>query len=324
MTALDVAETDRRTPYPAAVDGLLRDVSAVIRHIQAATDPGTLQDASAAVQAARAWAKAQKRLEEVRSELFRIEAEALARIAQLGQESMLSYGARRAASFLATLTSEDRQAWCAEWEESASTVRASYECYTYERTAELQRQRGREYPKAPRRPDAEPGSDEAHLSAAPSQIINEIINGYVATGDPFTVDDVAEAMLSNVTPPRNMYEEEWRDGVREGVREMVRFALRNGECVIDSDLEIPKTITTLTYEGHRDYHWVRIPTQNATVGDVLTNLKMRDQQIEDLIKARDRFKAFADWAAAAADGDETAVIGDLIGGLPCDRKQVAA
>lgn len=262
-------------------------VEAVRDAIRACATPEDALEAAARVQAAKAWAKAHGQLRQHRLDLLRLEMDALIRVAELGGSHLLSRSDREAAEFLLAMTPEAREALA---EQSGATTTAAGMVRSFRREQE---------DEANRRNIRQAGRDWATGERGAWEQIKELVDEYNVNGVPFEVADVADDLMVTAEPMTGEF--------MEGVREMCRTYLRRLPSTELDGTIIPRFITSQLPDGK----WVRVPTPSATIADCMTNLRMREDQLEQDRRALERFAQFVE-RLVSYGAAEDALVADVL------------
>lgn len=252
-------------------DGLASIISAVA----AATNLGDAQEARARVEAIKAWAKAHGRVKEMRLDLLRVEVAALVRIVELGGIDSLPSRDREAAKWLASMDPADRERVITE---SGSATTAAGMCRTIwqgEENARLRREsavRARSWTAKPPEPDNEDDLWIAEHKVNMTAAIRRVVKDHTEAGVPFEAADLAAEVLEEAGGGESWAEDE---AVASGIREVVREALRRQPVLCLEGLVIPRTIVAQLPDGK----FLRVPTENATVGHLDSTIRLRREQI---------------------------------------------
>lgn len=280
-------------PVPFDLDRVEQQLAA----IRSSINMDWLLDLRANLHAAREWAKLRGRLAQVRHELFVIEVETMARIANL-DVTVLPTAHRRAAQAFAAMTESERTEFCARSAKFATPVSA-FNALRKEQEAEGRREHGRQsigdLPPA--------GEPPANIGA----LADALLDGFAEQGEPFTIEDFVDALLSS--------SERWKEietylddpDFRQGVAEMCRKTIASTSITYLDGTVMPSALTV-----QAGSQWFRIPTLKATVGQARQTLNQRSKQVEELAAARDKLAEFVDKLDKASDGDDTQRIGDIV------------
>lgn len=275
------------------------DLDVALHQIRDMLNVDDLLEVRAKVEAARAWAKVHRRVEEARKQLLAIEVETLVRIWELDEGKCLDPSLRSAAKFFAEMTIEERQTTLIERGKS-TTAAGIYRAIRVEQRADEERERGRNWARRPTVEDA-PTPDVL-------KVLGDAIDALVGAGEPFTVEEMADAVIEATGSTGEPFE--------QGARWMCREALRSARpSEIDGTI-IPRTLTVATPEGG----YMRVPTMNATVGHATAAVAMRQEQLDNYTAALQRLDKFRTKVDALAGGDQSAVIGDLLSHITQETK----
>lgn len=284
---------------PATLDANIVAIREVSQLIQEVTDPELLQEMRARVEAAKGWAKAHRKLKEVRLELLTVEVEILRRIVQLGEQEILSTRDRRAAEFFAALDESELKKYLAE-HQSVTTAAGLFS--TVERIQRLEEaaanryHRGRAQAVNASPPDEDAEVDEARterisVSAALAELV-EKMDGSAG----FSVSEMADQILSDVSSDR-CEDESFRRGFEEVCREAVRRApaLRFGST------KLPRFLTARVATGK----YMRVPIQAAKLWHLDDMCALRREQLAQDTAALERLDELRDqlWAIESATAD---------------------
>lgn len=267
---------------------LIDRVEAMIARIRQSTELALLNDNRATIDAARAWAKAQGRIDEVQVELFRLEAETLARIFQLGGIDELPQSKRQAARFLGQMTDDERERWCANVPR-CNSVSGAVSAYAKFHTNDTRRTEGNSFGSNPKRAKHE-RRDYPEAAELIRRLLDDVDDGPVTVSD--FADRVVAAMGGNLSK-----------AYMEGVREMVRSAFRMANSEAFTKVDAPRVLTVRSDGG-----WVRVRTEDALVAHAVQNLELKAEQAAAMAHARDEFQSFVDRLMADSGGDLDAPI----------------
>lgn len=290
-------------------------IEAIIGQIQAASSLTDLTEVRARIEAARAWAKVHGEVKRLRLDLLRVEVEALVRVVELGGVDMLSPRDRKPAQYLASLSLADRAALI-EASGSAVTTAAGVvrACWADAAAQDEKRTRFNAGRGLANRP--ENVTDEVmqawvrERTMRVSEVLGTVLEDAINDGQPFTVAEVADAVLdaASIGMDRN------DPDVEAGIRDVCRRAIQRQPVVKIDGTILPRTITAPTETGAT----VRIPIENATLGHFAQMIEAREQQLladesalSDLRRAYDRLRDLPGAGAESRIGGLLAA--DLIG-----------
>lgn len=146
---------------------------------------------------------------------------------------------------------------------------------------------------AARDPDADELQDRLREAAREdvATMMRRLIDSYTYTGEPFTVEDVTDALIGRMGADTELIEDAaFRDGVRRVCREAVRAA-----SVIEFEGErLPSTVAVETAHG-----WVRVPIGSSTPAHLAATIREREAQIARDRASVARFSRFLEMVTSA-------------------------
>lgn len=273
---------------------MLGDVTVMVAEIRNMTDPLMLKDTLSRVKAARVWAEAEQQIAAIRHDLIVIEIEALRRLYELGQLSILSGNKRTAATWFGkSRVSADELVNLAHEQGRASTADS---VHTFHRWVERCDQMSKGLIKGRRR--AEPEDVEWQSRRYLRERLQDLVadvHDAVEEGQSFTVADLVDAALAPWEPEETL--------VREAVLSVCKKAVqsettgRSETTVLIDGVEFPTHLMVPTDE--RTY--LRVPVESAVLDDFENAVAFRRAQVADaqaalehmeevLSVARDRFQ----------------------------------
>lgn len=154
-----------------------------------------------------------------------------------------------------------------------------------------------------RSPDADELQERLREAAREDVAANmrDLIDGYTYTGEPFTVEDVTDALIERMGSDCELAEDAaFRDGIRRVCREAVRAA-----SVIEFEGErLPSTVAVETPHG-----WVRVPIESATPAHLAATIRERQAQIARDQASVAKFSRFLDMVTLAGCGEFEPIAG---------------
>lgn len=280
------------------------------------TEEGDVQEVRARVEAARAWAKAHKRLKEVRLELLLLEIRALVRAWELGATTLTpresdvaeeyshmseqqirgmisSFGsATTAAGLMSAARKKDKDA-----QRYADEVKGWTDGFTSNRPYPFQNE------------PASLGVFEYRYAQGLAQVLAETLDANTEDGEAFTIEDVVVGVetLLEIEPS------DYDPAIREGLKEVARSAVRKPHLETWNGTKIPRFITTIlprTDGEHVEY--VRLPVMNAKIRDLQTMIGIREEQLRQDKAALKRLQDFHTQLCQEPDVDKDSNIGDIL------------
>lgn len=315
-----------RPDAAALMDALASDyVAAVQASTNVAEVRGVRIRADIARTALNKWFKTHERAAEAHRNLLRIDAEALARICELGGADELNPSERAAAKFYASMTDEEREAFVDRWAEKSSAITA-YRAQRAEDCAEAAYERGLEEGRVaangllPSKYDSDPFSgpyvgprQPVDYARSISQALEDELSERTSAGVPFSVEELAESVLcASGTSDGTVHDRAVRDGLRRVFGEAVR---RHALTLLDGT-RIPRFITARVGGDH----YVRVPVENASMGHLRDAIEIREEQVRNDEAALETLRSFHDRLTRLPGGrDGEARIGDLIAAAMADE-----
>jgi hypothetical protein len=310
-----------RPEVSAIVASQIANLEQIAEAIRATDNLGDLTEARARIEAVRAWAKVHQEVKAIRLQLLVVEVEALVRIVELGgAEQLPSRTDREVAEWLAKLSVVERADLIAK---SGAATTASWMVRSVwrqqaEKAEKAERKRaGMEMASRPPLPDA---YDEEAITAARHRVTNlsaviaEIAEEYMGGGRSFTVDELADEIISGSAITREMAED---DSFREGVKEVSRRIIRTTAPLSVEGIPIPRIITVRIGGKYQ-----RIPVANATLAHLDADIASREEQIQHdqaklqkMMDVRDKLSGML----TAEDDAATTRIGTIISRIVCAR-----
>lgn len=274
------------------VERIRTSVDAILARINETDSVAEVTETRARTDALRAWAKAHKRIEEVRVELMRVEIHALARLVELGGEGELHNAYRGAAKWFASLDAEARDAVAEQYASSTTALGVARAAWAAQQRA-ANVAAGWRYAQSPRVYTSDSTEPEIPYEGAPEEsrvslaaersvhtaaALSNILDGYTSDGEPFTVEQVTEELIEEAgigfTDP----------AVMEGVREAVRSAIRRAPRFEIGGYTLPRTITARAGD---EEEYIRVPVQNAAVAHLDDNIALREEALRQDSKRLD-------------------------------------
>lgn len=230
---------------------IVGNVAELVAAIQDTTDPTTLTEVRARVEAGKAWAKAHGLIQHHRVELLRVECHALRRIGQLGVEKQVltTPSHQNYARYLAGVSVADIEQMITA---SASAMSAAGIVQGLKHAAALEdaRDSGRDYAKNPPWPASptprtngpegvlvDDFREEAHYDqydrvdeayarrlATVSDALHAVVDEFTEVNQPFTVEEIFDAMVER-TGLSSDIDQAVADGLREMIRKCINSAL---------------------------------------------------------------------------------------------------
>lgn len=273
------------------------DVAGLVSAIRAASSLSEARDARAKIEAARAWAKVHGEAKRLRLQILRLEVEALVRIFELGGAEIVTPREWRAAEWLAALSVRDRETLVADAPGNITTAAGLAQQLIREEGA--RRDWRREWKRGVAIASGEaavPPSIDSQYATNVRKSLADALDEYAEMGEPFTVSDMADEVVASLGVGGQVFD---HPALREGVREVCRKAIMSAEIRDFDGVPIPRFITAV--EGDT---YVRIPTMNATVGQLARMADLRREQLrQDAAALAELDNLHARLVAAGADGD---------------------
>lgn len=263
----------------------------------------------ARIAAAKAWAKTAGKIKEARLALLTLEVMALRRAHELGAD--LPGSDQRAAEILAGLSEPQVRELIRTYQNvtTANGIAWAYERDSTEREEHrISYQLGRQFGTRATVITNEAVDFRDHAARRVHEVIESLLDEYVETGEPFTIDDLADSLVAHVDEPVD-------DAFKDGVREMCRTAIRRQPTQMIDGTVIPKFITARTPDGG----FARIPTYAASVANLDESIAMRLEQLRQDQEALRRFQEFVDRVKSIPGSAADANVGDLITATLADR-----
>lgn len=300
-------------PIGAGLERQARGTVDLVREtLRAASTVDEVMEVRARIEAAKAWAKVHGQVQKIRLDLLRIEVAALVRVIELGGEDLLRLPDRRAAVWLAGLSEAERDELvrdCGQATTAAGMCRAVWADREQRETFDFDRRRGMAWASNPPPPPTAPTVTPEAVTKA----VRSILNNYIATGEQFTVNDLAEELLSELN-------EDVPDGFRDGIKEICNKVISGENGPFVSGIDIPQIITVRVGSG-----FARIPTSNATVGHLVDMLAFRREQLAAFEASVDRLQRFVDKVRAVPGATDASRVGDLLtAAVVADQQQGSA
>lgn len=310
------------TAQPAALDAQRHALAAIGAALGQMTDPADVNEVRARVEAARAWAKVHKQTKNLRLDLLKVEVEALVRLAELDGTGLLTASEAKAATALAAMTPDERDAMLREYG-SASTaagvwramVRADEDAAAYrEEVATWSRRFSESATDGPTLVHEHEWIGEP-MARVTRRAVRRIVEDHVYGQEPFTPQDIVDELVAGLG--------EIPDAVTDGLRAVARGAILSAPTSEWGDTVIPSTITTTvdTEDGPR---FMRIPVANARVSDVEQMVAYRREQVRLDLEALERLEVFLRKLAEVPGSHPGANVGDLIAGAAVEDVKSAA
>lgn len=266
-------------------------VSSVVNMIVEARDPQQVLDIKARADAARAWARAHKRIKEVRLDLLRIEMAALRRIAEFGAFDLLSGTDRAAAVWLSKATDAEIEEALDRAASSTTAASVVKRAQAFE-TIRARTKAGEEYAEEPDLPPDQgfAGMTDNDLREANNRAqnitgaLNDLVRTYTAIDSEFTIDELVEEVLHDSSIP--LAEDREDAAFRKGVERIVKQAVAEAVPPKLGPTPIPRILTCRTPDGK----YMRIPTVNARLPHLDDQIAIREEQLARSAQAVERLK----------------------------------
>lgn len=261
---------------PASLD----TIAAIAVYARSVNNTEELAGLTAKINAARELAKAQDDVRDIRRMLMHAEVAVLIRRFELNDSKLTTWDkvavrAFNRAGAQATDTYVD-----ANFEQYGRAMQVGRALHEQHKAGDEINQ-GAYLAKNPRRfakyaadrtPDEEELAEEFRESQREdvANTMRDLVEGYTHTGEPFTVEDVTDALIGRMGDVAASGDAAFRDGVRRVVRESVRSASSiefEGEA-------LPKTIAVEFNMG-----WLRVPLGSATPSHLAATIRERERQI---------------------------------------------
>ena len=264
----------RSVNIPAKLDANIQAIHEVARQIEGISDGDTLKELRARVEAAKAWAKAHKKIKEVRRDLLSVEVNILRRIVAIGQVEILAPNERPAAEFFHGLSADDVEDYLTE-HDGVTTATGLYN--TIKRIERLEQQvafmrnRGRENAL-----DARPPSDDADIEDARDELVSvsaalSSVLENMDSADEFTIGEMADGILDGLSTPVSS-----DDTFRRGFEEVCREAVRRAPALRLGATKLPRFVTARVENGK----YMRIPIQAAKLWHLKDMCELRREQLK--------------------------------------------
>lgn len=313
------------------VDALASEYVAAVR---SAEDARQVQDlrgkAELARMALKKWYRTHERAAEAHKNLLRIDAEALARIYQLGGVDMLRPSERAAARYYATMSDDEREIFVGEWVGKSSAVTAYTAARAADNAAAIRTQGIEDGAISTSRFILPKGYNDPALSEYRLSDQEVYVTGVAVAlagaleertelGEPFTISDVADELLcrAGYSPDEYTSNDLAKDSAfREGVRRVFREAVRRHSLRKFRGTKLPTFITARIGDAENDGEttkFVRIPIGSARIANLDDAIAIRHEQIRHDQDAVSELESLAEKLRALPGGrDPEATIGDLI------------
>lgn len=219
--------TEVATTETSAIERQRDSLAGVVGAIRNAQSVEQVTEFRARLEAARAWAKVHKKVQQVRLELLTAEVEALVRVVELGGVDLLPSADRKAAEFLAGLSRQERAAFVRD---AKSATTAAGMCRSIWAAEELDAWRARGRSHASQAEPTDQTITDVEVEAQARQNWTSISGAVHAAAErmgegSFTVDKMAELVMEDAGVTFEARQDRaFREGVREVVRKVARSA----------------------------------------------------------------------------------------------------
>lgn len=291
---------------PAKLDANIQAIHEVARHVEGISDGDTLTELRARVEAAKAWAKAHKKLKEVRRDLLSVEVNILRRIVAIGQVEILAPNERPAAEFFHGLSAADLDEYLSE-HDGVTTATGLYSTIKrierLEQQAERMRVRGRANAL-----NAQPPSDDADIEDAQHELrsvsaaLANVVEQMDSAGE-FTIGEMADEILDGISAP-----EVGDDTFRRGFEEVCREAVRRAPAMRMGATKLPRFVTARVENGK----YMRIPIQAAKLWHLKDMCELRREQLKQDADALARLTELYDQLLDVESACDESSISELV------------
>lgn len=276
-----------------------------------------VQEVRARIDAARAWARAHKRLKEVRLDLLLLEIRALVRAWELGATT-LTGGETETAAEYALLTDEEIRNLVSSF--GSATTAAGLMRSVKAKDAEVRKHAdevkewadafttAHPYQKL-KFVDSDLGPFEYRYAQGITAVLAQVLDDSEDM-DSFTVESIVEGIEDRLeinpltTDP----------AIREGLKEVARAAIRKPHIETWNGTKIPRFITTMLphTEASNVIEYVRLPVMNAKIRDLKVMLGIREEQLAQDKAALKRLHDFYDQLVGECGATADSNIGEII------------
>lgn len=279
------------------LDSQRQSVLSIIGMIRSAPGVDAVQDIRAKAEAIKAWAKVHKVSKSLRLELLRVEIAALVRLVELDGLDELQPSEREAAEWFAAMSESDLNETLANYS-NITTASGLYrsvqrdlgEARRYRAETDFWSRRFSSEPEESRLPDENDFSAARAYVADVATVLSDMVQAYSETGAPFTVQEMSDQLIEDAGLSHTL---DFGGGpVREGLNHAVRRAVLGERIKHWDGLSVPRFITSVIIDDDGEKRFVRIPVQNARVGDVSEMVKLRQLQLEQDQAALNRLQRF--------------------------------
>lgn len=265
----------------------LDTLAAIAVYARSVDDPEELHGLAARINAARELAKAQEDVRDIRRMLMHAEVAVLIRRHELSDPKLTTWDKVAIRAFLREGDDGTRNYVDSHFEEFGKAAQMGRALHKDQQASDALNE-GTEFARSPeqiakwrqRLAEDAPRNEwqrenyeeyqEAHREDV-AATMRELVEGYTNVGEPFTVEDVTDALLDRMGGSMPCAEEgAFRDGVRRVVRESVRAS---GAIQFEGE-NLPSTIAVESPQG-----WVRIPIASATPAHLADTIREREEQI---------------------------------------------
>lgn len=278
---------------PASLDTL----AAIAVYARTVNDTDTLKSLTARINAARELAKMQDDVRDIRRMLMHAEVAVLTRRMELKDPKLTMWDKIAVKAFHRAGDDATREYVDLHFEDHGKAMQIGRALHE-EQKAEDALKQGEEFARTPeqiaewarRAADRSPGESELAESLRDAtredvaSSMRDIIEGYTYTGEPFTVEDVTDALIGRMGSDTYYADDA---AFRDGVRRVCREAVRTASAIEFEGERLPSTIAVETGVG-----WVRIPLASATPAHLASTIREREDQIARDQASVDRLKNF--------------------------------
>lgn len=294
------------------IDQLAVKSRELVEHIRETLDPEDVRSKHAQAKAVRKYMEELKQVHEIRQYLLPVEIACIVKAAKLGAK--LPGVSKGMASFF--LENGDDPSWY--WSEypECETARHIWDAQKYRERVDGAHQDGKDqargfmkYMPVPRDGGQEAnGASHENVSSAVAALIEE----YAWGGHSFSISDMAQKALQTISVSSDAAE--IHQSHMEGVKEVCRHAVLRERVDTVSGLQAPRFVTCYddVWSDGVEKHWVRIPFENASLSHLSQMIALRENQIQQDIKALQNLKSLHETLFGISSGpDDERSLGEL-------------
>lgn len=299
----------------------LDTLAAIAVYARTVDDPEILKGLTARINAARELAKMQDDVRDIRRMLMHAEVAVIIRRGELEHSKLNAWEKSAYTAFVAAGETGTRVYVDAHFEEHGKASTLGRTLLREQRDEEFRAQ-GEEFvrdPQAHARELKENGTEtewsdldayERYIEGSREDVyshMQSIIEAFTKTGQPFTVNEVADELIDWVGETPSSCEVYADDiAFRDGVRRMCREAVRASTTLMFEGDRLPASVAVTADQG-----WVRIPLRSVTPSDLASTIRERELQIARDQASVDRLARFLK-SITASGCDEFEPIADYL------------